>query len=413
MVLERTNPLNLYYECNKIFEFKLPFGAKIQRTYKTRNIGKLYQASKTLDFDIIEKILNSSIDEAIEIGNNLGEYQRKDWFKIKKEVVLSLLLLKSKYEKRFREELHNFNFQKNNIEKTEYTEVLYEVLKELKKSIENAIDKTPELLNEVIEEVKQDTYLSIEELRKNINKIPKLVIINTDKDNSASKSYIKSKITELEKFNIKIILKEININILEEEIKKLNKDENIDLILLQLPLKNNINPDYYLNLISPDKDVDRLNNMFVYSNNPYNLPLTSQGILEIINKLSKKLNFTNILFIGNGLTTNRKLFMYMFNNIKEYDYRIVNSKTSKTEVEKDIEWADLIISATGKNHLRCKGKIVISPSIIKNKENKFEGDLIKDFKKYNLTHNTLGKIGKLTVAKLIESIYYLMNSKNL
>lgn len=408
MLLNRSNPLNIYYDCNTVFEFKLPFNTAIQRVYKTRNIGKLYQASKTFDFETIEKIIDSNVDDAISIGNSIEK--RKDWDIIKKEVMLNLNMMKSKHEKKFREELRKYEFDTKEMPKTEYSDVLTEVLKEMSKTIENAIDNKPDLLNNIIDEVKLDIYKNIEMLKNQTNKAPNITIINTDFNNQASNSYIKSKIKELEHNGIGVTLLETDIDDLEFNINSLNKNDDVDFVILQLPLKDNKAPGYYLNMINPKKDIDKLNSIFYYSKNKYELPLTAQGVLEIINKLSKNINLTNILFIGNGLTTNRNLFMYMFDNVKEFDYRIINSKTSKTETEENIKWADLIISSTGVNNLKCKNKIVISPSIIKIKD-KFIGDLIEEYKQFNLSHNTIGKLGKVTVAKLIENIFYYNKKK--
>lgn len=408
MLLNKSNPLNIYYDCNTVFEFKLPFNTAIQRVYKTRNIGKLYQASKTFDFETIEKIIESNLDDAILIGNSIEK--RKDWDIIKKEVMLKLNMMKSKYEKRFREELRKYEFDTKEMPETEYSDVLTDVLKELSKTVENAIDNKPDLLNNIIDEVKLDIYKNIEILKSEANKAPNITIINTDFNNQASKSYIKSKIKELENNGIGVTLLEIDIEDLEFNITSLNKNDDVDFVILQLPLKDNKSPGYYLNMINTKKDIDKLNSVFYYSKNKYELPLTAQGLLEIINKLSKNINFTNILFIGNGLTTNRNLFMYMFDNMKEFDYRIINSKTSKTETEENIKWADLIISSTGLNNLKCKNKIVISPSIIKIKD-KFVGDLVEEYKQFNLSHNTIGKLGKVTVAKLIENIFYYNKKK--
>ena len=408
MLLNKSNPLNIYYDCNTVFEFKLPFNTAIQRVYKTRNIGKLYQASKTFDFETIEKIIESNVDDAILIGNSIEK--RKDWDIIKKEVMLKLNMMKSKHEKRFREELRKYEFDTKEMPETEYSDVLTDVLKELSKTVENAIDNKPDLLNNIIDEVKLDIYKNIEILKSEANKAPNITIINTDFNNQASKSYIKSKIKELENNGIGVTLLEIDIEDLEFNITSLNKNDDVDFVILQLPLKDNKSPGYYLNMINTKKDIDKLNSVFYYSKNKYELPLTAQGLLEIINKLSKNINFTNILFMGNGLTTNRNLFMYMFDNMKEFDYRIINSKTSKTETEENIKWADLIISSTGLNNLKCKNKIVISPSIIKIKD-KFVGDLVEEYKQFNLSHNTIGKLGKVTVAKLIENIFYYNKKK--
>ena len=76
-----------------------------------------------------------------------------------------------------------------------------------------------------------------------------------------------------------------------KKIKQLNKDENINGIILQLPIPKNFNEDRIINTISPSKDVDGLTDISIsnlYSNKEGFIPCTPKGILEIFNNVIKR-----------------------------------------------------------------------------------------------------------------------------
>ena len=92
----------------------------------------------------------------------------------------------------------------------------------------------------------------------NFNRKPCLTVILVG-DNPASKIYVKNKILIAKKlYRIKEIL--LGSDVTEDElihhISILNKDQNVDGILVQLPLPKHISEKKIINIISPSKDVD-------------------------------------------------------------------------------------------------------------------------------------------------------------
>lgn len=263
------------------------------------------------------------------------------------------------------------------------------------------------MLQEIIEKIYIKNMQKLEIYLKQ-NKKPKIAIINTNLKDEPTQRYIRNKIKKCNEYNIStIVVEPKNREELISEITKLNQDNSVTSIILQYPLSSNIiskNTQEFFDLIDPVKDIDKLNSCWYYSKNPEDLPLTSNAIYEMI----KELKHNKVLFYGNGITTNRRLFLKMFDEGQK-DCRIINSKTPMNSKKELIEWSEIIVSAIGKkDSLNCENKIIICPSIIKNEDGTFSSDIVDP--KKNQTHKVIGGIGKLTVSKLLLRAYELCNS---
>src|SRR5690554_4483742 len=99
----------------------------------------------------------------------------------------------------------------------------------------------------------------IEKAITTYKRAPKLAIILVG-DNPASLSYVKGKKKACELVGIINEMYHLPANISENELKslieKLNDDESVDGILLQLPIPDHLNDDLLIDLISKDKDAD-------------------------------------------------------------------------------------------------------------------------------------------------------------
>ena len=108
-------------------------------------------------------------------------------------------------------------------------------------------------------------------------------------DNKASRSYVNSKHKACIENNINSIKielpEEISTDDLLTEIEKLNKDEKVHGILVQLPLPKHIDAEKVLNAVTPSKDVDGFHPINVGKlviGEAKLIPCTPLGILEMI-----------------------------------------------------------------------------------------------------------------------------------
>ena len=108
-------------------------------------------------------------------------------------------------------------------------------------------------------EIKDELASEIEKIKLKYNKKPGLAIILVGED-AASKIYVNSKIKGSKALGIESFSYLYNENTSEEEILKkideLNMDENINGILVQLPLPKHIDEKKIIDRIALSKDVD-------------------------------------------------------------------------------------------------------------------------------------------------------------
>lgn len=265
------------------------------------------------------------------------------------------------------------------------------------------------MLQDIINKIEAENYLASSVMKQSGLK-PCVCIINANISDEPSLRYIRNKVKKLESEGIGVELVQLKedctVGDIEAAIHANANDDTVTSIILQLPLKKE-HKKYEKKLLCKiplEKDIDRLNPFWFYDKDPNNLPLTAYGIFRMLEDIISNCDRKKVLFYGNGETTNRRLFPFVFDK-GIVDTAIINSKTSENEVERLIDWADIIIAATGiPEILDCSGKIVISPTIAKT-ENGFRGDLKEECRHLNETHSVIGAIGKLTVSELIRRAY--------
>ena len=108
-------------------------------------------------------------------------------------------------------------------------------------------------------EIREKIKIQGNKLINETGKTPGLAVVLVG-ENPASKVYVKNKIEKTKEVGFNSIehkLKEdVSENDLLETVNKLNSDNNVQGILVQLPLPSHINSDKILDSIKPEKDVD-------------------------------------------------------------------------------------------------------------------------------------------------------------
>ncbi|MGL5719056.1 MAG: hypothetical protein ACRCX2_39005 [Paraclostridium sp.] len=295
-------------------------------------------------------------------------------------------------------------------------------------------------LNEIIDEIYTDVEgdlrfykkIGMDTMKIRGDKGPRVLIVMNQSD-PASELYVKKKRVAMETHGIESeVIYALDFESLMKTFKTM---ENFDSVIYQLPLSDMVSEkvnipvgmtlvEFLIHNIPVEKDIDRLNPHFIGGRNTMSLPATSRSLLDILISVRKIIDLTrrtnsadddhfydedgntNVLFIGNGYTTNRRLIPYI-HDVPGMNIRMVNTKTSNREKADSIDWAHVIVSSTGiPESLRCVDKIVISPTIHKKEDGSWVTDLAKDAKDFNITHRTTSGIGKLTIVNLLCTIWY-------
>ncbi len=264
----------------------------------------------------------------------------------------------------------------------------------------------------VASELKEEMKAKIEKLKKEGKGIPGLAVVILG-ENPASRIYVNSKAKNCK--NLGIYFKEhaLPIETTEKEllnlIKVLNTKDEIDGILVQLPLPKHIDENKIIEAINPHKDVDGfhpLNLGSLMAKRAMFKPCTPYGIMELIKRYHIDLEGKDVVIIGRSSIVGKPLSIMMSN--KDATVTLCHSKTK--DIFEKTKKADLIVVAVGiKNFLKeemiKEGCIVIDVGINRTSEGKLCGDVdYKNvFKKASLITPVPGGVGPMTTVMLLES----------
>lgn len=240
---------------------------------------------------------------------------------------------------------------------------------------------------------------------------PKLVVMNVG-DNAASQVYIKNKETACRKAGVKCEVRhygaEWSPTDLKSEIRRLNADDTVDGIILQLPIPAFYNADDLIDLIDPEKDVDGLTSI----NQGYTLmgrseglrPCTPLGIMELLDDINIRLDGKRVAIIGRSILVGRPLAAMM--TTANATVSLCHSHTKK--LDKITQTADIIVVAVGKadfltSEMIKPGAVVIDVGINRS-DDKLCGDCAENISEVASFHTPVpGGVGPMTVAMLVSN----------
>ena len=266
---------------------------------------------------------------------------------------------------------------------------------------------------ELAKEIKAKIKAEIDDIKKkhNINPMVATILVG---DNPASQVYLNSQIKSYQDLGIGVqkyfFSEEISETYLLNLIDKLNKDTEVDGIMINLPLPPQINATKVLNSIKLIKDVDGFKaenlGLLFQNNEGFTSPSTPAGIMALIEKYNIDLEGKDVVVVGSSNIVGKPIAALILNS--RGTVTICNIYT-KNLAEKTKN-ADILISAVGKAKLITEdmvkeGAVVIDVGI--NRVNgKLEGDVDFENVQKKASHITPvpGGVGALTVAMLLSNI---------
>lgn len=242
-------------------------------------------------------------------------------------------------------------------------------------------------------------------------------------ENPASQVYVNNKIKACAKVGITSGLVSLPATVSEQEIideiEKLNNDDSVDGILLQLPLPKGFNESKIINHISPLKDVDGLTYIQqgrLYGGKKQLVPCTPMGVMRILKEYNIELEGKNVVMIGRSILVGKPLFeLFLDANAT------VTVCHSRTKNLKEItQKADIVTIAVGRPEMLtadmvADGAVVIDIGINRT-ENGLKGDVAFDevSKKASYITPVPGGVGPMTIAMLLSNtlIAHDLRTKN-
>jgi len=194
-----------------------------------------------------------------------------------------------------------------------------------------------------------EIYPLSKEFLKDFNRRPCLTVIQVG-DNSASKIYVKNKILTAKKNGIEskeiLLTSKISEDELIQHILALNKDENVDGILVQLPLPKHISEKKIIDIINPSKDVDGFhptNCGKLYMGDPKFIPCTPLGCLYMLKHEIEDIKGKNAVIIGRSNIVGKPMASLLL--ASDCSVTIAHSKTKN--IQEHARKADILIVAVG------------------------------------------------------------------
>lgn len=253
--------------------------------------------------------------------------------------------------------------------------------------------------------IAQDIKDKIKNIIAEANDAPVLYIYQVG-DNPASNAYICGKLRDCEEVGIEAELIKLPENITEDELNsRILEDydfEDMDGIIVQLPLPKHINPK---NIYIPDKlDVDGFNSTSKFQ------PCTPLGVMKILDAIGYDLDSKNVLVCGQSDIVGRPLVDML---IKRHCNVIsVNSTgTPMKDTALEMRMVDVVISAVGKrNFITTRGldrvEVCIDVGINYDENGKQHGDCadaVYEMENIKVTPR-IGGVGLMTRAMLLYNV---------
>ncbi len=250
---------------------------------------------------------------------------------------------------------------------------------------------------------------------KTLSARPTLAVLQVGKL-AASSTYIRMKQKACAKVGIESELHELPNSISEQEllawIDKLNSDEKVTGILLQLPLPSHLDPHRMLEAIDPTKDVDGfhpLNMGKLLLGLEGLIPCTPLGIHTLLQKSGISVEGKNVVIAGRSSIVGLPLAALLMQKKPGCNATVTVAHSKTPNLKEVTKKADILIAAMGKPRLITadmvqEGAVVIDVGI-----NKVEGKLVGDvdfdavLPKCKAITPVPGGVGPMTVAMLLHN----------
>ena len=276
---------------------------------------------------------------------------------------------------------------------------------------------------EIAQKLRDSLKEEITQLKNKYGTVPGLAVVQVG-NVAASSVYVKAKTKSALEVGIEVIDHHIEEKIsqvqLLELIERLNKQINVNGILVQLPLPKHIDEKIILDSINPSKDADgfhplNVGKLSIANKNDENLliPCTPYGCLIMLKELDVNLVGKNAVVVGRSNIVGKPMAQLL---VKESC--TVTIAHSKTENLKDVcRNADILVAAVGKPKMIKgdwikKGGIVIDVGINRLEvklngeiKNKLVGDVdyIEAEKNASAITPVPGGVGPMTIACLLRN----------
>jgi methylenetetrahydrofolate dehydrogenase (NADP+)/methenyltetrahydrofolate cyclohydrolase len=203
----------------------------------------------------------------------------------------------------------------------------------------------------VASEIKKEIAEEVLKMKSEGIKVPHLAAILVG-NNGSSETYVANKVKDCEEVGFKSTLlrfgNDVDESVLLQQIDKLNRDEDVDGFIVQLPLPAHISEHRVIEAIDPGKDADGFHPVnlgkMVIGLDGY-LPATPYGIVELLKRYRIETSGKNCVVIGRSNIVGRPVSILLSQKGMDATVTVIHSRTKN--IQHLVGQADIIIAAIG------------------------------------------------------------------
>jgi methylenetetrahydrofolate dehydrogenase (NADP+)/methenyltetrahydrofolate cyclohydrolase len=207
---------------------------------------------------------------------------------------------------------------------------------------------------EIAKQIREELKTEIAELKEKHNVVPGLVTVLVGAD-PASQVYVGQKEKTSENLGIYSERYDLAENTTQEElmalIDKLNKDQKINGILVQLPLPKHLNEEEVLYAIDPKKDVDGFHPVNVGKlmiGKPDYLPCTPHGIQQLLVRTGVKIEGAEVVVVSRSNIVGKPIANILLQKADGANATVTICHTRTKDIAFHTKRADILIVAAGR-----------------------------------------------------------------
>ena len=263
----------------------------------------------------------------------------------------------------------------------------------------------------IVENKKIFLKKKVNELKRN-EIVPKLAVILAN-DLDASKIYVRKKremCSELGVEEIEYMLdKDTTTEKVLDIINRLNEDDSVHGILVQLPVFKHLDERKILESISPKKDIDGfhpLNIGKLLMGKPEIVACTPRGIMSIIESTGVDLTSKTAVVVGRSIIVGKPVSALLLNK----NATVITCHSKTKNLKKYTKMADVLVVAAGVPHLITSDMVKKNAIVIDVGINRIDGKIIGDVDTENVLNVAKyltpvpGGVGITTVISLLENL---------
>ena len=277
-------------------------------------------------------------------------------------------------------------------------------------------------------DIKEEIAVEVKSIVSSGGKRPHLSAILVGND-GASETYVNAKVKACEKVGFESTLIRLSDNVSEEEllseVDKINNNQDIDGLIVQLPLPDHIDEMKVTEAIDPKKDVDGFHPSNIGRmalNLPTYLPATPAGILELLKRYEVETSGKHCVVIGRSHIVGSPMSILMSRNSYPGNCTVTLTHSGTKNLKEITKIADILIVALGKaefvtSDMIKEGVCIVDVGITRLKSDKTKsgwkllGDVNFEDVKEKCSYITPvpGGVGPMTIAMLLQNT--LLSSK--